>query len=854
LQRSNVDMTQRAGTSLEFAFVCTLSDGLHARPASHLAEAANDFVSECFLTNLRTGSVANLKSVLAIISADVRQGDQCTVQVRGSDEQAAHAALFRFVEQALPGCDVPLAGIGLTSANGTLPRALRAAEMKCCFGSPVSSGIGQGKVVLLGGVTLPTGLNEPVVTDPETELGQIKRAIASVRSRIREKLTRQKSSTEIAVLQADLAIASDVSFAQKLTENVSQGRSAGQAVMEAGEFFMNLLRRSDREYIRERALDVEEICLQLLEEIYGVDLVTSPIELREPSIVVAETLAPQQLLGLDRRWLRALVLEYSGATSHAVILARSLGIPTLVGVKNARPQLAAGQEVVVDAIRGFIVTQVSPAVQRFYEREQRTLALRREFLPVQTTGPAITADGKTLEVAANASSYEELSLAFENGADGIGLFRTEMAFLHRDCAPSEEEQFAIYSEAARIATGRPVIIRTFDLGGDKVAPYLNLPAEGNPFLGYRGVRIYAEHRELLQAQLRAILRASAFGNVPIMVPMISSLDEVLRFKEEISEAKQDLARAGIAFQQHIRIGVMIEVPSSGFILDQLCAEVDFFSLGTNELNQYFLAVDRDNTKLAKLSNVLHPGFLRFLRKIVHDIHEAGKWVGMCGEMAAEIRHLPLLVGLGLDEISLPAAEIPQFKRAISQLSAIDCERTLDRVIACRDKIELEALLEQAQPSWSTQPLLSKELVLLGSESNNKEEAIQEIVDAFYIAGRTGDRQRLEEALWSREAVYSTGLGYGFAAPHCKTEAVIADSIGVLKLKQAIDWGSVDREPVTMIILIAMREPQLANRHMQVFSKLARKLMSEDFRGHLLAVENAHDMATYLARQLDISLH
>jgi fructose-specific PTS system IIA-like component len=299
---------------------------------------------------------------------------------------------------------------------------------------------------------------------------------------------------------------------------------------------------------------------------------------------------------------------------------------------------------------------------------------------------------------------------------------------------------------------------------------------------------------------------------------------------------------------------MIEVPSAGFILDQLCTEADFFSLGTNDLNQYFLAADRNSPKIAELSNVLHPGFLRFLRQIVREIHEAGKWVGMCGEMAAEIRNLPLLLGLGLDEISLPAAGIPAVKRAISQLSAADCERVLADVIACRDKNYLEDLLEKAQPSAAAQPLLSKELVLLGSESKNKEEAMQEMVDAFYIAGRTADRQRLEEALWSREAVYSTGLGYGFAAPHCKTEAVTADSIGVLKLRQPIDWGSVDSEPVNMIFLIAMREPQLANRHMQVFSRLARKLMNEEFRGHLLAVENAHDMATFLAQQLEISLH
>jgi fructose-specific PTS system IIA-like component len=847
-------MTQTASTSLEFEFVCSLSDGLHARPASRLAEVANDFASDSFLTNLRTGSVGSLKSVLAIISADVRQGDRCIVQLRGTDEQAAHAALLRFIEQVLPGCDVPLAGVSLISANGTLPRTLLAAEVRCCFGSPVSPGIGEGKVVMLNGMTLPGNLRDRVVTDIAAELGHVKRAIAAVRARIREKLTHSRSSPETAVLQADLAIAGDVSFAQKLMEHVSQGKSAGQAVVEAGEFFVDLLRHSDSDYIRERALDVEEICLQLLEEIYGADFQAAAIELREPSVVVAETLAPQQLLGLDRRWLQALVLEYSGATSHAVILARSLGIPTLVGVKNARLLLTPGQEVVVDAIRGFVITQVSPAVERFYERERRTLLRRQQFLPLQATGPAVTSDGKTMEVAANVSSYEELSRAFENGADGIGLFRTEAAFLERDHAPSEEEQFAIYSAAARAAAGRPVIIRTFDLGGDKAAPYLNLPAEDNPFLGYRGVRIYAEHRDLLQAQLRAILRASAVGKVQIMVPMISSLEEVLQFKTEISEAKHDLEHKGIAFQPDVKIGIMIEVPSAGFILDQLCTEVDFFSLGTNDLNQYFLAADRNSPKIAELSNVLHPGFLRFLRQIVREIHEAGKWVGMCGEMAAEVRNLPLLIGLGLDEISLPAEGIPAVKRAISQLSAADSEQVLAEVIACREKRDLEGLLGKAQPSSAAQPLLSKELVLLGSESKNKEEAMQEIVDAFYIAGRTADRQRLEEALWSREAVYSTGLGYGFAAPHCKTEAVTADSIGVLKLRQPIDWGSVDSEPVNMIFLIAMREPQVANRHMQVFSRLARKLMNEEFRGHLLAIENAHDMATFLAQQLEISLH
>jgi phosphoenolpyruvate-protein phosphotransferase len=849
-------MTQRVGTSLEFAFTCSLSDGLHARPASHLAEAANDFASESFLTNLRTGSTASLKSVLAIISADVRHGDRCAVQVRGTDEQAAFAALQRFVEQVLPGCDVPLAGVSPAAGSGTLPRILQSAGVKFCFGSAVTAGIGQGKVVQLTGMALPTSLSARTAIDSPSELAQMKRALAAVRARIREKLAHLQSSTEAAVLQADLAIASDVSFAAKLTEHIAQGKSAGQSVVEAGEFFIDLLRHSESEYIRERALDVEEICLQLLEEMYGRDFQSAALELNEPSIVVAETLAPQQLLGLDRRWLKALVLEYSGATSHAVILARSLGIPTLVGVKSARAVIPPGQEVIVDAVRGFVVTELTPAVERFYERERKTLASRQDFSPLQTSGPAITADGRTLEVGANASSHDELTVAFENGADGIGLFRTEMAFLQSDRPPSEEEQFAIYSEAARGAKGRRVIIRTFDLGGDKAVPYLDLPAEDNPFLGYRGVRIYAEYRGLLQAQLRAILRASAFGQIQIMVPMISSLEEVLQFKNEIEEAKRDLERKGISFQQDIPIGIMIEIPSAGFILDQLCSELDFFSLGTNDLNQYFLAADRDNPKVTELSNVLHPGFLRFLKQIVEEIHRAGKWVGMCGEMAGEIRHLPLLVGLGLDEISVPPSQIPAVKRALSQLSAADGKRVLDDMIASRDKLAIENLLDRAQAMQSAQPLLSKELVRLGSESKNKEEAMQEIVDAFYIAGRTEDRQRLEEALWLREAAYSTGVDYGFAIPHCKTEAVVADSVGVLKLSQPIDWGLVRDKPVKvkMIITLAVREPQSANRHLQVLSKLCRKIEDEEFREHLLAVENAHDMATYLAEQLEISLH
>ena len=834
---------------MQFVFSCPLSSGLHARPASHLAEVANQFASECTLTNLRNGLVANFKSVLDIIAADIRHGDRCALHVSGPDEHAAHAALRRFVEEVLPQCDVPLAGMAPSGRSNKTPRPLQAAKVTCIFGAPVSRGIGHGQVVILKRMTLPSNVGTETGSDPPQELRRIEEAVAAVRHRISEKLKYSLTPTGIAVLQADLAMAGNVFLVKKLTEQVLQGKSAGQAVVETGEFFIDLLGHSENEYIRQRSADIEEICLQLLEEVCG----TSPeatVELCEPSVLVAETLAPQQLLELDRRWLKGIVLEHSGATSHAAILARSLGIPTIAGVRNARLVLTSGCEVVVDANRGLVVPQFSPAVRRFYEREQKTLERRKESWPRHVNKSAITADGKRVEVAANASSGEELTLAFENGADGIGLFRTEMIFLGREEAPSEEEQFAIYSEAARSASGRPVIIRTFDIGGDKKVAYLNLPREENPFLGYRGVRIYDEHYELLQSQLRAILRASAAGCVQIMAPMIASLEEIVQFKAAVAHAKHHLAQNSIAFQPDVKIGVMVEVPSVAFILDQLCEEVDFFSIGTNDLSQYFFAADRGNPKIASLFSVRHPGFLCFLEQLVEQIHRAGKWVGMCGEMAADVRNLPLLLGLGLDEISVPAAEVHDFKRVVAKLRSAECVNILDHAIACGQTTEVDDLLA-AQQSHQPEPLLSDELVLLGSTSQTKEEVIQEMVDAFYISSRTDDRDLVEEALWAREAEYSTGLGHGFAIPHCKTDAVTTNSICILRLNEPINWDSIHGEQVRMVVLLALRQSETANTHMQVFSSLARKLDDDDFRQHLLKIETAEQVTTYLAEQLGL---
>ncbi len=847
-------MSQDVSNPVEFSFVCPLPNGLHARPASQLAEFAGSFLSELSLTNLRNGAAANLKSTLAIISADVRSGDECSLRIVGKDEVIAGNALRRYISGDLSKTDEPLAQTATASAaqDRLLPRALVSSGVRWHSGVAVSPGIGKGKVVVAGGMTLPRDLNAEEAEDSHKEHRRVERAIAAVRERVKAMLARSMSPAETGVLKAHLAILEDVMFTEKAAAFVAEGRSAGQALAETGQFFSSVLQRSENTYIRDRAVDIQEICLRLLEEIYGSKFSAAAVMLTEPSVLVAETLAPQQLLALERQWLNAVVLEYAGTTSHAVILARSLGIPTVVGVKDAPVVLRAGQEVVVDANRGLVVPNGNSSVHRFYDREWQTQRTRQQASLRWIRAVAVTTDGHRIQVAANVSSGEEVSTAFANGAEGIGLFRTEMLFMGRDRAPTEEEQFAIYADAARSTTG-PVIIRTIDTGGDKPIPHLNLPPESNPYLGYRGSRIYAEHRELFLTQIRAILRASAFGRVQLMAPMVSTVEEVRWLKQQIAELRLELQRAGIAFDSGMLVGIMIEVPSVAFILDHLSGEMDFFSIGTNDLNQYFMAVDRDNAKVANLSSVRHPSFLRFLKHIVDGVHRNGKWVGMCGEMAGDPRNLPILLGLGLDEISASAAQVLVLKRNISRLSSHDCKELLSRLMACAQVEEAEELLNKYHPGEPLQPLLDPDLVIAKGVSETKEEAIRELIDSLYVAGRTDNPDRLEEVVWAREAAYSTGLGHGFAIPHCRSDAVTANAIAILKLKKAVDWGSLDDKPVSTVILLAVRESDTNNTHMQVLAKLARKLMDEEFRGKLTELDAPQEILNYLSEQLEISI-
>ncbi|HUA87526.1 MAG TPA: phosphoenolpyruvate--protein phosphotransferase [Bryobacteraceae bacterium] len=834
--------------SLEFAFECSLANGLHVRPASHLSEIANRFASAVRLTNLRTGAGADLKSVLATVAADVRPGDRYSVTIDGPDQEPAGAELRRFIDQDLAACDGPLTEAA-PPGERKLPRVLVSSGANCFAGVAASKGVGVGKVAILAGPgEFPDFASAPA-GGVVAEKALVEDGFAGLRRRIQDMLIRHPAGVEGSILEAHLAMIDDAAMHAEIDRRIAAGDAAGRAVTEAARHFTALLAQAGSAAIRDRAADVQELCGELLREMYGAQMGVPHAELREATILVAQTLAPQQLLGLRREHLKGIVLETAGATSHAVILARSFAVPVVVGIAGARGVLQPCEEAVVDGTRGIVVSPATPAVRRFYQLEDAANRRRDTDLARIAAAPAATADGRSIAVGANILHPDELAPAFRNGADGIGLLRTEFLFLDRRQPPSEEEQYAIYSRAVREAAGKPVILRTLDAGADKPLPYVPLPPEKNPFLGRRGIRLYAGYRDLMMAQLRAALRASADGPVWLMAPMISLVEEARWFREQVGGAKQELRAQSVRFDEAIRVGAMIEVPSTAFLLPHLAAELDFFSIGTNDLCQYFFAVDRENSDLARLAQVRSPGFLALLEQIAAGLRARGRWVGMCGEMAGDPRNLPLLAGLGLDEISVPVNEIAGFKKRIANLSAERCRTLLDHAVRCGTTEEVERLLDDAGFGGSEKPLLDSALIQLDSESRGKEEVISELVNALYAAGYTDDRGALEEALWARESVYPTGVGHGFAIPHCKSKAVLANGIAMVRLRQPIEWGSLDHRPVGVVVLFAVRESTGQNFPMKLFAQLARKLMDEKFRDLLTGAQSPVELARQVAQEL-----
>ena len=452
-----------------------------------------------------------------------------------------------------------------------------------------------------------------------------------------------------------------------------------------------MLSEIDDEYLKERAGDIRDIGNRLIKNILGMKVVDLG-EIDEEAILVAYDLTPSETAQLNLDKVLGFITDIGGRTSHTSIMARSLELPAIVGTNDVTEKVKTGDYLILDAINNAVYVNPSREdIERLKKLEAQLAEEKAELAKLKDL-PALTLDGHRVDVVANIGTIRDCEGADRNGAEGVGLYRTEFLFMDRDQLPSEEEQFIAYKEVVEAMNGRIVILRTMDIGGDKELPYLDLPKEMNPFLGWRAIRIALDRRQILHDQLRAVLRASAFGKLAVMFPMIISVEEIRELKSEIEVLKQELRDEGKAFDENIQIGVMVETPAAAVNARFLAKEVDFFSIGTNDLTQYTLAVDRGNEMISHLYNPLSPAVLNLIKQVIDASHAEGKWTGMCGELAGDEKATLLLLGMGLDEFSMSAISIPRIKKLIRNVNFHDAKELADSALQKPTAVEIEQLV------------------------------------------------------------------------------------------------------------------------------------------------------------------
>lgn len=654
--------------------------GLHARPAARLVSTAVQF--RAAITVYKGTHEANAKSMNQVATLGVRCGDTVTVTAVGVDAWEALAAIRA------------LAADNFGDSDGALPTAsVPDVAVQDGRGIAAAPGVAIGAPLLYAPV-LPTA-PDTLVEDVAAEMERLHAAVAAAASEIRqlEAAAVQKVGAEdAAIFEAHLLILQDPDLledaqARVLEQQVNGAAAWQQAITAVANRYLAL----PDFYMQARAADVQDVGDRVLRQMLGVE--RPLLRLTEPAIVLAEELTPSDTAQLDPALVLGLVVARGGATSHSAILARGMGIPAVVGVGGMLAQLAQAEVVALDGRTGQIwANPDADTVADLQKQRAEWLAVQQERR-LAAGKQAVTKDGRRVEVAANIGSPKEAGVARHNGAEGVGLFRTEFLFMDRREAPSEEEQLAAYVAAAAAMEGDAVIIRTLDVGGDKPLPYLGLVSEENPFLGWRGVRFCLDRPDVFKPQLRAILRAGAVLNVKMMFPMVGTLAEWRAARALVTEMQEELRREGLPFAESMEVGVMIEVPSAVVIADQLATEADFFSIGTNDLTQYVMAADRGNARVANLVNALHPAVLRMIAQTVMAGHKAGIWVGMCGELAGNAQAAPLLVGLGLDELSMSATAIPAVKTAVAQVDVATAEALVRQALALDSAAAVLALLE-----------------------------------------------------------------------------------------------------------------------------------------------------------------
>ena len=554
-------------------------------------------------------------------------------------------------------------------------------------GIKASNGIAIGTIYLFNRVEVvvdDSKIDESMVDD---EKKRVKAAIDDYINELND--TNGANEAQVNIANAHKELLQDPYFSDTIDAKIAKEfKNSELALNETINEMVEIMSQIDDEYLKERASDYKDIGFQLMYKLKGIkpkDL--SLIE--KGSIVISKELTPSDTSNMNKENVIGFATDLGGKTSHTSIIAQTLDIPALVGMQDISSNVKGGEKAIIDGDEGIIILDPSDDLIAEYEIKVKEQKEKRERLQEVKDKEAITSDGKKVEVSANIGNIEDLKIAINNGCDGVGLFRTELLYMESDHFPTEEEQFEVYKEATQMLGEKPLIIRTLDIGGDKGLDYFNFPVEDNPFLGYRAIRLCLDREDIFITQLKALMRASAFGNLKIMIPMIINITEFKRTLELIDEIKKEFDENGVDYNKDLEVGIMIETPASVFMADKFIKYVDFFSIGTNDLSQYTLAVDRGNENISELYSNYNPAVLRAIKRVIDESHKAGKWTGMCGQFASDTQATKLLLGLGLDEFSASSAKIAEVKDTIIKSSQKEEEEFANALLDIESPEEVE---------------------------------------------------------------------------------------------------------------------------------------------------------------------
>ena len=564
---------------------------------------------------------------------------------------------------------------------------------KLIKGIAASDGVAIAKAYLL--VEPDLSFTNENITDTDAEIKKFRNALEASKielTKIRNNAEKSLGADKAAIFDAHLLVLDDPELIQPIEDKIENEKvNAPEALNEVTTQFITIFESMDNEYMRERAADIRDVSKRVLAHLLGVDL-PNPSMIDESVVIIGNDLTPSDTAQLNKEFVQGFVTNIGGRTSHSAIMSRSLEIAAVVGTKSITHEVKQGDMVIVDGITGDVIIDPTEDELIAYQNKRERFFEDKKELQKLRDAETVTVDGEHAELAANIGTPDDLYGVMENGAEGIGLYRTEFLYMGRDQMPTEDEQFEAYKKVLETMKDKRVVVRTLDIGGDKELPYLNLPKEMNPFLGYRAIRLCLDQQDIFRTQLRALLRASAYGKLNIMFPMVATIKEFRDAKAILLEEKDKLTSEGQEVADDIEVGIMVEIPSTAALADIFAKEVDFFSIGTNDLIQYTMAADRMSERVSYLYQPYNPAILRLVKQVIEASHKEGKWTGMCGEMAGDETAIPLLLGLGLDEFSMSATSILKARRQINGLSKNEMSELANRAINCATQEEVKDLV------------------------------------------------------------------------------------------------------------------------------------------------------------------